>query len=47
MPCSVRFDAVEDAIADIKNGKIIIVVDDENRKMKEILSQPLNVSRLK
>ena len=32
MPYSVRFDAVEDAIADIKNGKIIVVVDDENRE---------------
>ena len=31
MPDSVRFDSVEDAIADIKNGKIIVVVDDENR----------------
>ena len=29
---SIRFDAIEDAIADIKNGKIIIVVDDENRE---------------
>ena len=28
----VRFDTVEDAITDIKNGKIIIVVDDEKRK---------------
>ena len=29
---SIRFDAIEDAIADIKDGKIIIVVDDENRE---------------
>ena len=29
---SVRFDSVKDAISDIKNGKIIIVVDDENRE---------------
>ena len=28
----VRFDTIEDAITDIKNGKIIIVVDDENRE---------------
>ena len=32
MSDSIRFDAIEDAIADIKNGKIIIVVDDENRE---------------
>ena len=32
MPVSIRFDAIEDAIADIKKGKIIIVVDDENRE---------------
>ena len=32
MSVSIRFDAIEDAIADIKNGKIIIVVDDENRE---------------
>jgi 3,4-dihydroxy 2-butanone 4-phosphate synthase/GTP cyclohydrolase II len=32
MPGSVQFDSVEDAIADIKNGKIIVVVDDENRE---------------
>ena len=32
MSVSIRLDAIEDAIADIKNGKIIIVVDDENRE---------------
>ena len=32
MPDPVRFDSVENAIADIKNGKIIVVVDDENRE---------------
>ena len=32
MSVSIRFDAIEDAIADIKDGKIIIVVDDENRE---------------
>ena len=32
MSNSIRFDSVEDAIADIKNGKVIVVVDDENRE---------------
>ena len=32
MSVSIPFDTIEDAIADIKNGKIIIVVDDENRE---------------
>ena len=46
MPDSIRFDSVEDAIADIKNGKIIVVVDDENRE-NETLLQQLSVLRLK
>jgi 3,4-dihydroxy 2-butanone 4-phosphate synthase/GTP cyclohydrolase II len=32
MSDSTRFDSIEHAIADIKNGKIIVVVDDENRE---------------
>jgi len=32
MSNSVGFDSVEEAIADIQNGKIIVVVDDENRE---------------
>ena len=32
MSDSIRFDSIENAIADIKDGKIIIVVDDENRE---------------
>jgi 3,4-dihydroxy 2-butanone 4-phosphate synthase/GTP cyclohydrolase II len=31
-PQQIAFDSIEDAIADIKEGKIIIVVDDENRE---------------
>ena len=31
-PQQIAFDSIEDAIADIKKGKIIIVVDDENRE---------------
>ena len=27
-----QFDSIEDAIKDIKNGKVVIVVDDENRE---------------
>jgi 3,4-dihydroxy 2-butanone 4-phosphate synthase/GTP cyclohydrolase II len=29
---TVRFDAIEDALADIRNGKLVIVVDDEDRE---------------
>ena len=29
---AVRFDAVEDAVADIQNGKLVVVVDDEDRE---------------
>jgi len=29
---SIKLDSIEDAIEDIKNGKVIIVVDDENRE---------------
>ncbi|MBF4984769.1 3,4-dihydroxy-2-butanone-4-phosphate synthase, partial [Nonlabens mediterrranea] len=29
---SFQLDSIEDAIEDIKNGKVIIVVDDENRE---------------
>ena len=28
----IKFDSIEDAILDIKNGKMVIVVDDENRE---------------
>ncbi|TDJ05268.1 MAG: bifunctional 3,4-dihydroxy-2-butanone-4-phosphate synthase/GTP cyclohydrolase II [Deltaproteobacteria bacterium] len=28
----IKFDSIEDAISDIKNGKMVIVVDDENRE---------------
>ncbi|MGB5981030.1 MAG: 3,4-dihydroxy-2-butanone-4-phosphate synthase [Nonlabens sp.] len=31
-PSKIKLDRIEDAINDIKNGKIIIVVDDENRE---------------
>lgn len=31
-PTSIKLDRIEDAIEDIKNGKVIIVVDDENRE---------------
>ena len=29
---AVRFDAVEDAVADIQNGRLVVVVDDEDRE---------------
>lgn len=29
---SVQFDSIEDAVADIKAGKFVIVLDDENRE---------------
>ena len=30
-----KFDTIEQAIEDIKNGKIIMVVDDEDRQQKQ------------
>jgi 3,4-dihydroxy-2-butanone 4-phosphate synthase len=33
------FDPIEAAIKEIRDGKIVIVVDDETVKMKEILLQ--------
>ena len=35
------FAKVEEAIEDIRNGKMVVVVDDEDRKMRAILSLPL------
>ena len=32
-----KLNTIEEAIEDIKNGKLVIVVDDENRKTKVIL----------
>ena len=32
MPEPVRFDAVEDALEDIRNGRLVLVVDDEDRE---------------
>lgn len=32
-------DAIESAIEDIKQGKLVIVVDDEDREDEEILSR--------
>ena len=29
---AVRFDAIEDALADLRNGKLVVVVDDEDRE---------------
>ena len=34
----IKLNTVEEAIEDIKNGKLVIVVDDEDREMKVILS---------
>ena len=31
-PCEIRFDAIADALAAIRNGESIVVVDDENRE---------------
>lgn len=31
-PSNIKLDRIEDAIEDVKNGKVIIVVDDENRE---------------
>ena len=36
----IQLNAIEEAIADIREGKVIIVVDDENREMKGILLPP-------
>ena len=30
-----KFNSIEEALEDIKAGKIIIVIDDEDREMKE------------
>ena len=32
MPDDIRFDPIEDAIADVRNGKLVVVVDDEDRE---------------
>jgi 3,4-dihydroxy-2-butanone 4-phosphate synthase len=32
-----KFNTIEEAIEDIKNGKMVIVVDDEDRETKVIL----------
>ena len=32
MADDIRFDSIEDAIADIRNGKLVVVVDDEDRE---------------
>ena len=32
MENSIRLDSVEAAIEDIRNGKVVIIVDDENRE---------------
>jgi 3,4-dihydroxy 2-butanone 4-phosphate synthase / GTP cyclohydrolase II len=31
---TIRFDAIADALAAVRNGESIVVVDDENRKTK-------------
>ena len=33
-----EFDSVESVLEDVRNGRLIIVTDDENRKMKAIWS---------
>ena len=33
----IKLDSIKEAIDAIKNGEVIMVVDDEDRKMKEIL----------
>ena len=32
----IKLNTIPEAIEDLKNGKVIIVVDDENREMKAI-----------
>ena len=39
----IKLDTIEEAIEEIKNGKVIIVVDDEDRKMKATLFVRPNV----
>ena len=43
----IQLDSIESAIEAIKNGEVIIVVDDENREMKETLFAPQKKSLLK
>ena len=31
-PAATRFDTIEDALADLRNGKLVVVVDDEDRE---------------
>lgn len=37
-----KLNTIEEALEDIRNGKIIIVVDDEDRENEEILFVPQN-----
>ena len=38
----IKLHSIEDAINDIRKGKVIIVVDDEDRETKAIFSQLQN-----
>ena len=39
----IKLDTIDQAIDEIKNGKVIVVVDDEDRKTKVISSAQRNV----
>lgn len=43
----IKLDSIEDAIADFKEGKFLIVVDDEDRENEETSLSPPRKSRLK
>ena len=38
-----QFDSIDTALADIKAGNCVVVVDDEHRETKETSSVPLNL----
>lgn len=42
-----KFDTVEQALEELKRGKIILVTDDEDREMKGILSARQSLQRQK
>ena len=43
---TIKMDRIEDAIADFKEGKFVIVVDDEDRKSTRLNSSHWNKSRM-
>lgn len=42
-----QFNTIEEALEDLRQGKIILVTDDEDRETKEILSVPPSLPQLK